>query len=484
MTSPTLLRRPPSRSTALLLGVAAVAFLGTVAAVLVDPILAFAGVLGAAGAVAVYLEPRVGLFAIAAFTILRLPDIATDFHGAPSLFTPLVAIVLFSVAVRALHRGERPPGGWRAAAAVGGLVAAAIFSLLFATDFGAGARELGFLLKDGAVAVLVGLLLARTNDLRTLVWVIVAGGFALSALTAFQYLTGTFDTTYFGFAQSEVQNIVDATDDIRISGPIGDPNFYAQWLVMVIPLALDRYKDETSTLLRFAAATTAITCIASTVFTFSRGALIALVVVLAAMAFRYPPKFSTIAAVGVVAVLALPFLPSGYVDRMAALADLGGVDIGTDPSLRARETETSVSLAMFTDHPLTGVGYGNYLPRYLDYSRAFGTDLLRKPREAHNLYLETAAEMGIPGVLALGGVFVGAFGALAAGRRRFRSMGDMSTDGIGHAVMISLVGYLITSTFLHMAFARVMWLLVGIALAFPSLARSEDRARDAGMVLA
>jgi hypothetical protein len=452
--------------------------------VLADPVIAVAGAIGAVGAVAVYLEPRIGLLAVAAFTVLRLPDIATDFHGAPSLFTPLVALVLFSIAIRAMHRGERLPGGWRAAAAVGGMAAVAIFSLLFAEGFGAGARELGFLVKDGAVAVLVGMLLGRTADLRALVWVVVSSGFVLSALTAFQYVTGTFDTIYLGFAQSEVQNIVGATDDVRISGPIGDPNFYAQWLIMVIPLAIDRFRDETSTLLRAFAAATTVTCVAATVFTFSRGALIALVIVLGVMALRQPPRFSTIVTVGVVGVLSLPFLPSGYVERMTALADLGGIDIGTDPSLRARETETAVSIAMFMEHPLTGVGYGNYLPRYLDYSRDLGSDLLRKPREAHNLYLETAAETGLPGLLALGAVFGGAFVALGNGRRSFREIGDMSADGIGHAVTVSIVGYLITSAFLHMAFARFIWLMIGIAFAFPSLVKAENRSRDEGLVLA
>lgn len=482
MTSPALHRRTSSRPTTLLLAVAAIAAIGAVGAVLIDPILAIAGVVAAAGGVAIYLEPRIGLFAIAGFTILRLPDIATDYHGAPSLFTPLVGLVLFSVLLRGMRRGERAPGGWRAVAAVGSLVAVAVFSLLFASDLDAGTRELEFLVKDGAVAVLVGLLLARASDLRTVVWVVIGGGLMLSAITTLQYLTGAFDTNVLGFAQAAVQNIVDATDDVRIAGPIGDPNFYAQWLVMVIPLAVDRFRDERSTLLRTIAAAATVSCLASTIFTFSRGALLALVVVFGALALRHPPRFSTIAAAAVIAVLALPFLPAGYVDRMAALADLGGAGIGTDPSLRARETETAVALAMFTDHPLTGVGYGNYLSGYPEYARDLGTDLLRKPREAHNLYLETAAEMGIPGVLALGGVFTAAFAALASGRRAFRRMGDLTSDGMGYAVMVSLIGYLATSTFLHMAFARFMWLLVGIALAFPSLARSEDRARDAGLV--
>lgn len=481
----TLLARNPKTAPGaapLLTAVAIVAAGGAAVAALFDPVLAVAGIAGAAGAVGVYLHPRLGLIAIAAFTILRLPDIATDFHGAPSLFTPLVAVVLFAITVRSLHTGERPAGGWRAAAAIGALGAIAVFSLLFAADLSAGVRELEFLLKDGAVAVLVGMLLVRASDLRLLVWVVVGGGLALSALTAFQYLTSSFDSTYFGFAQSAVQNIVGATDDVRISGPIGDPNFYAQWLVMVVPLAIDRFRDETSSILRFVAASAVVSSIASIVFTFSRGALVALVVVLGIMALRHPPKASVVVAGFAIIALAVPLLPSGYVDRMAALADIGGVDVGTDPSLRNREAETATAIRMFLDRPLTGVGYGNYFGSYTEYSRDLGIDVVRDPRQAHNLYLETLAETGLAGLVVLVGVFGAAFVALADGRRRFRRMGDLSSDALGHAVGVAILGYLLTSVFLHMAFARFIWLVVGVAFAFPSVARSENRVRDAGMV--
>jgi len=477
-------RRPSSGSVGPVTAVAGIAALGAVGAVLFDPIYAVAAIFGAAGAVAIYLEPRVGLVAITAFTVLRLPDIASDFHGAPSLFTPLVAIVLFTIAVRSLHADTRPPGGWRSVAALGAFSAVAAFSLLFASDLTAGFSALQLLVKDGAVAVIIGMLLTRSSEVRLLVWIVVGGGLALSTVTTFQYLTGTFDAIYFGFAQSAVQNIVDTTDNVRISGPIGDPNFYAQWLVMVVPLAIDRYRDETSTLLKWVAGGAAVTSIASIVFTFSRGALVALVVVVGLMALRNPPRFSTIVAVGAVAVLSVPFLPAGYVERMAALGEIGGVDIGTDPSLRNRQAESTTAIEMFTTNPLTGIGFGNYLSNYTEYARDLGMDITRNPREAHNLYLETAAETGIPGVLMLGGVFAAAFAALAEGRRRFRAMGDLASDGIGYAVGVALIGYLLTSVFLHMAFARLVWLLIGVALAFPSVALSEDRTRNQGLVTA
>ncbi len=461
-----------------MIGVGLVTVVGVSVAVLVDPVVAVAGLIVVIGVIGIVEDPMLGALAIAAFAILRLSGVATDFHGAPSTFTPLLALIALALVARTIRTGERPKGGGRALLAVVALTAVAVVSLLSARDFDSGFTAVVSLTKDGAIAVVIGVLLQSSAALRRVVWVLLGGGLFLTALSIFQFLTDAYGSSFGGFAQSELQHVVGTTDEIRISGPIGDPNFYAQWLVILFPLAIDRFHDETSLIARWTAAAAAAMSAAVIIITFSRGALLALVVVVGMMALRHPPRRSTIVAVAAVGLLSLPLLPSGYVDRMVALTDLGGVDIGTDPSLRAREVEVAVGTQMFLDEPLTGVGYGNFLPRSAEYARGLGIEQTSKGREAHNLYLETAAETGIPGLLVLGGVIAGIFASLAAGRRMFRSIGDHRADGIGHAIGAALVGYLITSIFLHMAFARLAWLVIGMALAFPSIARAENRARD------
>jgi putative inorganic carbon (hco3(-)) transporter len=467
---------------ALVVGVAALSLLFTTVAVLLSPALAIAGAVGVVGAVAIVENPRLGVLAVGAFAILRLPEVATDFHGAPSTFTPLLGFILLAVLARAIRTGEPPHGGGRAAVGATTLVGIAFVSLLFADDFGAGFTAAVGLAKDGAIAIVVGILLTRVSTLRHLVWVLISGGLFLAALSVFQFVFDLYGSSFGGFAQSALQHVAGTSDDVRISGPIGDPNFYAQWMVLLIPLAIDRFHDENSRMLRLVAAGATATYAAVVVITFSRGALVALVVVVGLMMLRYPPKRSTVAAVLALGFLSLPLLPPGYVDRMVALTDLGGVDIGTDPSLRAREVEVTVATQMFLDNPLSGIGYGNFLTTYESYARPLGIEQRNKPREAHNLYLETAAETGVPGVIVLSGFFASAFLALTAGRRLFRAMGDHRTDGIGHAVGIALVGYLITSVFLHMAYARPFFVLVGVAFAFPALARAENLQRDRSLV--
>lgn len=452
---------------------------GAAAMTVVPPVLVVAGLVAAVGTLLILRDPEWGLAAIALFSVLRLPDVAAEFHGAPSLFTPLAALVLLAVAVRARATGERPPGGLRAFVLVGAVVLVALGSLTFASNPGVGVSQVVVLVKDGAVAVLAGMLIRRSSALRLVVWTIVGGGAALATLSIFQFATGSFDSNFGGLGQSAAQQIVGELDDIRMSGPIGDPNFYAQLLVMIVPLAYDRMRDETTRILRLAAGYAAGTCALTVVLTFSRGGLLALAVVVGLLLVRYPPKLRTVVAAGAIVMLAVPLLPTGYLDRLGALGGIGTIQADVDPSIRGRTAELTAAWEMFVDHPLSGVGYGNYVTRYPEYARDAGIDVRSTEREAHNLYLATAAELGLLGLAAMAALGIGAFTALAVGRRHFRAMSDQRADGIGHALTVSLIGYLVTSVFLHMAFARFAWLVVGLALAFPSTAAAEDRARDA-----
>ncbi|MCU0281810.1 MAG: O-antigen ligase family protein [Acidimicrobiia bacterium] len=446
---------------------------GFAAVALPQPLLAVAGAVGLLVAVLMVADAGWAVGTMAAFAVLNLANVATDFHGAPSVFQPLLALVALGIAVRWATRGERPVGGGRAAVFVGLYAAVALASLLAASDFAAGRFEAENLLKDGALAVVAGLLLRRTAMLRRVVWVMVTCGALLAAITAFQFLTGSFGTSFLGFGQTAVQNIVGGVDDVRISGPIGDPNFYAQLLVMLTPLALDRAFAEARRSRRLAAWGAAALMAASIVFTFSRGGILALGVVVLLMLLRRPARWRALAALVLAAALAVPFLPPGYMDRLTALGQVGTVESNTDVSIRGRTAEAGAGWAMFMDHPLTGVGVGNYSGYYQEYARSLGIEVKRVDREPHSLFLEVAAETGLPGLAAFGAMLGGAFWALGTARRRWRAAARAAEADLAYALGAALVGWLATSVFLHLDFARPFWLLLGLAFALPHLAEGD-----------
>jgi O-antigen ligase len=71
-----------------------------------------------------------------------------------------------------------------------------------------------------------------------------------------------------------------------------------------------------------------------------------------------------------------------------------------------------VAVAAFADHPLRGIGTGGYRVEWL-----LRRDHAESVRDAHSLYLETAAELGLPGLAAL----LALLGGVAAAARRARA---------------------------------------------------------------
>jgi len=446
-----------------------------VALVIGQPMLIVIGVAGLAGVALMVLDERWAIGALAVFVVLHLPEVATDFHGAPSLFQPLIGAILLGVAARWAMTGDRPAGSIAALLLVGAYVFVAISSLLFA-DLPANLTDESLVLvKDAGIALVAGLIVSRATSLRVVVWAMVLSGAFLATISVFQFATGAYSTSFAGFGQSSVEQIVGTFDDIRVSGPVGDPNFYGQLLVAILPLALDRMWGERTLRLRVIGAGAAAVIAAATVLTFSRGAAVALGAVVLMMAIVYRPSIRSIAGVALVGLLAIPFLPPGYVDRLTTLADVGSVEGATDASIRGRTAEVTAGWLMFTSHPLTGVGYGLYPANYQEYVAGLGIELRSEARNAHSLYLEVAAETGLPGILAMGALILGAMAALARGRRRFEEIGLEEHARIARALTASMVGFLITALFLHLDFARLFWLLIGLSFAVPVIAEREAK---------
>jgi O-antigen ligase len=120
---------------------------------------------------------------------------------------------------------------------------------------------------------------------------------------------------------------------------------------------------------------------------------------------------------------------------------------------------------MFADHPMLGIGYGNYETHYHRYARDIALDGRREERQAHSLYLEVAAETGLLGIAAFGVLIVYAMASVLRARVVLLDAGREREAQAATAFAIALFGYLAGSVFLHLSYPRYFWLLMGIALA-------------------
>ena len=220
---------------------------------------------------------------------------------------------------------------------------------------------------------------------------------------------------------------------------------------------------------------------AAILLTYSRGAAVALMVVLGLTVSVRGVSRRELLVGGALITLTLVLAPSGFRERLTTLEQvLPGRSEVTDPdsSIAKRRLVTLAAWNMFLDHPYGGVGAGNYAVRFDPYGARVGSaaPIYDDPGEAqypHNLYLEIAAETGAVGLVLFGLILTTAFGCLARAWRRLRAGRRMIRD-LAAGVGIALAGYSLTSLFLHGHYQRYLWILLALAAAW-DLVTDPDR---------
>jgi putative inorganic carbon (hco3(-)) transporter len=460
-------RRPIGPLIAIGLTIAGSLAIGAIAAN--QPLLAVAGVVAALAAVAVGMRPEVAVLIVVALIYSNAPVVVVEFHNVPLALAASVPMILaaplaYDLLVRRQKIVLTPAMPW-----ITMLLVVEILSTITARDTADATDELSTFFSEGVVLyLLVTNTIRSVAVLRAVVWTLLLVGAFLGALSLYQQLTETYNNYYFGFAQTEAAATgVTETGLARLAGPIGEKNRYAQIMLMLVPLGVMMFAGERSRWLRLAAIGTAGLAAIAAALTFSRGAAVAAGIILVAMvALRYLRVSQLVVALALMA-LVLVAVPA-YGARLTSLVDVGALfsdepaPSETDNSFLSRATENLTALQVFADHPVLGVGPGQFPNYYRDYADEIGISVRAADREAHNLYLGIAAETGILGLVAFFGAIGATFVQLARARRRALPLRpDLAAIAAGF--MLALVGYLASGLFLHLSYARYFWLVLALA---------------------
>jgi len=191
-----------------------------------------------------------------------------------------------------------------------------------------------------------------------------------------------------------------------------------------------------------------------------------------------------VVAAGAAAALPGRFNPYDVGDRKRHSGVIQVLEEGLDSRSTALRTRFGLwrrSLSMVREYPWFGVGPGNWpvvFPRYAEpgATRDGVLSASLAPRQAHNDYLERAAETGLPGLAALG--LLGA-GAGVAVRRRLRT-GDVDTRASAGAAGASMVALAVLSIASFPFEMPAPIALAGLALGMVAVdaRRSEGSADD------
>ncbi len=353
-------------------------------------------------------------------------------------------------ATDALRRGEPIVEGGRETWLMGALLALGAASIPFSLWPGESFAVLTDQLVKVALAfVLIAHVVDTPGRARALVASLVCAGVYLASGSLYLVASGEADR-YGGRAEGIV------------GGMFRDPNDLALSLVVLIALAGFEAVASRRRLTRILYVCAVAVMLAGVLSTFSRGGLVALLAAGAVGLRRVARHGRGTALAGLVLLvgLAVAFAPSGYSERASSIVT--GDDNG---SIEARLTTLEHGLAILVEHPVVGVGLGNF--RIAEGERH---GLVGKWNEAHNAFIQIGAEIGWAGLA----VYVAlALAALANARAAARRSADPGLAATAHGLETALVGFLVGAMFLSQAYTWHFYILLGLALAARRMAEAE-----------
>jgi O-antigen ligase len=466
------------------------------AAVGADPTYAVIAVLLGFLVTAMLVKPDLTTPAVIFLIFANVPGVAVQSHGAPSVFAALVFMLLAVPLVAGLLQGER-----FVITPVLGLLLVLLIAELASTIQSANQAEAlnklqGVLFEALLLYLLSSNVIRTPATLRSVLWMILGAGTFLSLVTVFQAVTHSYWHFYFGFALPDPSFAIGKAVSPRASGPVGDPNYYGQILIVAACVGLVYGFRAPKAAQRLVAFGSVVVISYAILLTYSRGTMLALFLIVVIMAFLRYFKGWQIALlvfllVGVVAVV------PAFRDRIASVSSVSsatqqtGSDPNADQSTQGRATEMLAATHVFLDHPLLGVGPANFPLYYRQYAEQIGGEIhdtvaggkdrgAQAQRQAHNMYISQLAELGLVGALAFFAIIVAVVRSLIRTRRACLADGRSDDADLATALLLAVIGYLVCGFFLTLAFERYFWLLLGIAGASTAIALRPTSSSSSG----
>jgi probable O-glycosylation ligase (exosortase A-associated) len=239
----------------------------------------------------------------------------------------------------------------------------------------------------------------------------------------------------------------------RVYGPsysmIADNNDFGLALNMALPFFFFLAKTELSRKVRWLMMFLFLSTIAAIVFTYSRGALIGLIVVLGCMLLQARLKGILLPLVLLVFLTAAFLTPQAWRNRMST-------DNALDTSARSRLNVWQYSWALASDYPLMGGGFEAFTPSL--FAR-YAPD----PRDVHgphSIYFGILAEHGFTGLAMYLALISSCLLGLGKIARRARLYHDNVSVSYANMLRFSMAGFLASGAFLGRAYFDFFYLIV------------------------
>lgn len=283
--------------------------------------------------------------------------------------------------------------------------------------------------------------LRTERRLRTMIMLALITGGVMSITALMDYSAGN-------------TGIYEERANVAISNMFGEPNSLALHLLTMIPIALVLAVSSSNILKKLIYLGGSLVMIAGVFATFSRGGFLGLVAAGLILAWKLGRRnrFAIVGLVVIAMVAAMILAPGGYGERV------GSIFSGAEASASARQALLTRSFWVAVTSPLLGVGIGNL------------RIVLIHDQVSHNAYTQIAGDMGLIALTLYVMLLVVPLRRLTAIQRE-----TMKEDHhtryyyLSVGLQASLVGYMVGSFFLSVAYDWFGYFLVAYAISFCAL---------------
>ncbi len=313
-------------------------------------------------------------------------------------------------------------------------------------------------LKAVAFFWLIGTLVVTRKRVLVFTWALLLCSIPLAATGVQNFLSGEYVTS----RRAVVQRIAGYAG----SGIASNPNDLALMLNLLIPITGALLIMTKKPVLKIVAALSLLLSITTVVITFSRAGFIALVTIvllsLVALIRRRLPGAAMVIVLA--AIVVPPLLPSGYLDRLNTITDIESDSTG---SAQGRWEDFGVALHVVSMHPVTGVGLGQDI-------LALNEERGPTWRSVHNVYLQYAVDLGIPGAALFIWLLVSSFNSANRARQCVATVPPIRDLAVmAGGVQIALAAFAVESFFHPIAYQFYFFCIGGLAIALKNTCRME-----------
>jgi len=389
-------------------------------------------IIGLATAIGILISPLFGL----GLTLILIPistqlTMGGSFLGIFTMVTPIKIIGTLTFISALIHKSGQK-GAWDFFRKP----QIKYFFLFLIWIFISGLTQPGFASRENftmfisntILGITIFLLLRDIKKLRSMLWLITISIFFICLQTVLSYI------------------------GIERAGGTGyGPNEFAIAILPFIATTLYMAISEKNRTLKLTLLVIMVVIFMALISTVSRGGIVGLGGMLLIALFKSKRKIITIIAICAAIILFINFMPQNLRERFTKTqvsVQAYGTGDGDIDSTTRRYYLVQAGWRIFLEHPLFGIGVGNYYYENRNYAPVH-------PGRAHNMYIEIMAELGIIGIfLFLGTIFF----TLKGLNEIIKSKSPLT--GYAKGFYMGLVGFLIAGIFLHAQQDRILWFLI------------------------